>query len=400
MDHQTDPKKSQQPAPAARSLLDVDAEKNSRSPALHQRETSTRTSSTASAVAVVSQEDSTQSIAFSRDAIALGPASESGSLKQLKNRSAQKRFRERQKARSETMETLLLLTTAQLKQTQSKQAPLEARIQLLEALVAASKVSSNTAAPAGLTGALDICKTHGFHYEPHPLLTLSTATPSMQVTLEGRPPTLTLSQIGSMPLTDIAKLYSEYVDELRACLLKLNRQNDPDTIQRLNRLSAELGSLMVCVAFSNPDTFRCMQSSRLDGDVQQMTLPDNLYSALLVPLKFSANQIDDLLWIRRLFHCKLGQLARERRAVVHQMTQSQMDLVHPSEKLSGLTDWAERLKQNGMEEYRTFLQFAVALLQGVYTAKQVAIGAVYVYPSAHKALKMLERRCYIARLDE
>ncbi len=86
---------------------------------------------------------------------------------------------------------------------------------------------------------------------------------------------------------------------------------------------------------------------------------------LQVPLNFSANQIDDLLWIRRLFHCKLGQLARERRAVVHQMTQSQVDLCHPSEKLSGLTDWAERLKQNGMEEYRTFHQFAVALLRGV-----------------------------------
>lgn len=56
--------------------------------------------------------------------------------------------------------------------------------------------------------ALDICKTHGFQHEPDPLLTLLTATPAMQVTLEGRPPTLTLSQIGCMHLTDVAKLYS------------------------------------------------------------------------------------------------------------------------------------------------------------------------------------------------
>ncbi len=55
-------------------------------------------------------------------------------------------------ARSETMESLLLLTTAQLKQTQSKQAPLEARIQLLETLVAASKVSSDAVVSAGFTG--------------------------------------------------------------------------------------------------------------------------------------------------------------------------------------------------------------------------------------------------------
>jgi transcription elongation GreA/GreB family factor len=50
------------------------------------------------------------------------------------------------------MESLLLLTTAQLKQTQSKQAPLEARIQLLETLVAASKVSSDAVVSAGFTG--------------------------------------------------------------------------------------------------------------------------------------------------------------------------------------------------------------------------------------------------------
>lgn len=98
MDHHTDPKQPQQPAPAARSLLDNDTEKNLRSPALHQRTPSTRTLSTASAVALISREDSTQSIgAASRDATASGPASELGSLKQLKNRTAQKRFRERQK---------------------------------------------------------------------------------------------------------------------------------------------------------------------------------------------------------------------------------------------------------------------------------------------------------------
>ena len=51
-------------------------------------------------------------------------------------------------ARSETLEALLLLTTAELKQVQSKQAPLEQRIQLLETLVTASKVSSSAALPA------------------------------------------------------------------------------------------------------------------------------------------------------------------------------------------------------------------------------------------------------------
>ena len=49
---------------------------------------------------------------------------------------------------------------------------------------------------------------HGFQSEPDPLSTVLSPTPTIQVTLEGRPPTLTLSELGHMALTDIAKLYS------------------------------------------------------------------------------------------------------------------------------------------------------------------------------------------------
>ena len=84
-----------------------------------------------------------------------------------------------------------------------------------------------------------------------------------------------------------------------------------------------------------------------------------------VAIDLSAEQTDDIIQLRCLFYRKLGQLARHRKALLSQMGQSQVDTCHASEKLSGLADWGQRLHQNGMEEYRTWLQFALCLMRGV-----------------------------------
>lgn len=53
-------------------------------------------------------------------------------------------------ARSETLEAMLLLTTTELRQMQSKQEPLEKKIQMLETLIAANSVSSSAGLPTSL----------------------------------------------------------------------------------------------------------------------------------------------------------------------------------------------------------------------------------------------------------
>lgn len=92
---------------------------------------------------------------------------------------------------------------------------------------------------------------------------------------------------------------------------------------------------------------------------------DRCAGALQIATDLSVNQTDDILWIRRLFYRKLGQLARHRNALLSQLMQSQVDTCHASEKLTGLTDWGQRLHQNGMDEYCTWLQFALCLMRGV-----------------------------------
>ena len=94
-------------------------------------------------------------------------------------------------------------------------------------------------------------------------------------------------------------------------------------------------------------------------------LQDRCFVTLQVATDLTVHQTDDILWIRRLFYRKLGQLARHRKALLSQITQSQVDTCHASEKLTGLTDWGQCLRQNGLDEYCTWLQFALCLMRGV-----------------------------------
>lgn len=87
--------------------------------------------------------------------------------------------------------------------------------------------------------------------------------------------------------------------------------------------------------------------------------------ALQPVLQYTDGQINDFMHLRRFMNGKLGQLARERRAVLTKMTWSQVDACHPSDKLSKLSTWAEQLQRNGAEEYRTYGQWAIAVFRGV-----------------------------------
>lgn len=78
--------------------------------------------------------------------------------------------------------------------------------------------------------------------------------------------------------------------------------------------------------------------------------------------------------LRRLFYGKIGQLCRERRALLKQMGSDQelgvsIGLDDVSVRLSEVSDLAQRLQANGADEYRTYMQFTSAFLRGVSLAK-------------------------------
>ena len=85
---------------------------------------------------------------------------------------------------------------------------------------------------------------------------------------------------------------------------------------------------------------------------------------------YSPQQIRDLMHLRRLFYSKVGQLCRERKALLRHMANEQdvgadIGLDDISVRLSEVSDFAEQLRANGADEYKTYMQFSSAFSRGV-----------------------------------
>ena len=82
-------------------------------------------------------------------------------------------------------------------------------------------------------------------------------------------------------------------------------------------------------------------------------------------MELSEAQIQDLLYLRRLFCGKIGQLGRERKSLICKLPSESIGISHASDKLDQVTSLAEQLRTNGSEEYRTYMQFASSFYRGV-----------------------------------
>ena len=71
------------------------------------------------------------------------------------------------------------------------------------------------------------------------------------------------------------------------------------------------------------------------------------------------------MYLRRLFCGKIGQLGRSRKDLISKLPSESIGISHASDKLEEVTNLAERLRANGNEEYRTYMQFASSLYRGV-----------------------------------
>ena len=87
-------------------------------------------------------------------------------------------------------------------------------------------------------------------------------------------------------------------------------------------------------------------------------------------VSYTAEQIKDLMHLRQLFYSKVGQLCRERKALLRRMANEQevgasIGLDEVSVRLAEVSDLADQLRANGADEYRTYMQFSSAFSRGV-----------------------------------
>ncbi len=83
----------------------------------------------------------------------------------------------------------------------------------------------------------------------------------------------------------------------------------------------------------------------------------------------SEEQIQDLMLVRRLFCAQMGQLARDRKALLNKLLSvNRVDvnvLMYANDRLAQLTHLTTQLRHHAAAEFQMYLQLAAAFYRGV-----------------------------------
>lgn len=82
-------------------------------------------------------------------------------------------------------------------------------------------------------------------------------------------------------------------------------------------------------------------------------------------LQYTSSQKADLLFLRRLFFGKVGQLARQRKDILQRMSNIEAEQMRDGERHEKLNELSAELRENGREDYRTHVQFTAVMHEGV-----------------------------------
>lgn len=292
--------------------------------------------------------------------------------KLIKNREAQRRFRQRHKARSHDVKTQLAATTAELEELRSRQQHLEARNLLLEKI---SYLSSKQPNHASLDeGHPD----HGAYSAAQPFVQ---HLPSITISLPGQQRTMSLQEASQLSLHQFAALYTDYTCEIGACLLQLRERQDSGVQARMQTLTLEALTLTGRTMLT-PANHRAIVNGRLDDASPVGQKPGKaFYQGILVVLNLSESQVQDLLFIRRLNLTKRCVLSAERTALMQRMAASEAEaLENRCDHLQTVSLLTAQLQQNTAEDRQVYYKLARALYRGVLSSQQLSEAMVHAYP--------------------
>lgn len=330
-----------------------------------------------------------------------------------KNRLAQKRFRQRKKERSETIEAQLAATTSQLHALKLRQRQLEARNDLLEKVAALNKQQSFQDTACKSPGAQST-RLNKWQAETREVILIALEKSGLRRTQQGEAVVLTvhdvdqemaIAEIGMLSLKAFAKLYTAFARKMAVCLLDVSDDSvsSNPSLASLQRWSLECSGLAICFCLGNPDAVTHLNSLNMQtGELFQAPAPDNFHEKLLEVLGFTDSQQQDMLYLRRLFYGKLGQLARERASILQQVDAAEpcgqpsqpmpfnLGFRHTADKLTETQELADQLCANRAEESRTYMYCVVCLYRCIQSSLQHAKMLVHPFPRAADMNQLLD----------
>lgn len=273
------------------------------------------------------------------------------SKKQQQNREHQKRFRQRQKARTKVVENQLASTLTELQELRIHKQQLDQELQ---------QAQGSRAWPTSQSVAH--CETENLeNADSDP-----DVAPSLTISIQGRRQQVTAEEILTMPAEQYAMLWKAYTTELKSCLQLCANARSPAEESRMNQLTFE--TIM-------------LRDNRLKTDVNSARFmssePASFFAELLTVLSLSEEQVQDLMLLRRLFIVKRCLLGSQRARLVVRMQEPSPDLISDALKASSV---ATQLGNNAAQDRQLFHRFTWGVYCGILSAKQSAEVIVHAGP--------------------
>lgn len=304
---------------------------------------------------------------------------------QEKNRRAQRRFRERQKARTSELETKVAELQQRIQNLTVENANLESRNNILEKLVAMRDDKINRMRCTQQSkGSAD----QGFAADFEELLTLT-------VKGEGAELVLSSEDLKKMSHEELAALWNEYVIKLGHYLMQAGPNNTGPAAAQVEALADEVCKLVMRVSLLNPCTAKLLGVTEVakPGEPHVKRVPQSnlapginnyeMWPGIIRCMDLTKQQKSEMRQLRRLYMHKMTKIMEQRReisAVLMASIPAGGEGREIALEYLRAHDQIDKLKANLRDEHTLVLDFVATLLAHILSKHQVAKAIVNAYP--------------------
>ncbi|CAL8471833.1 g11375 [Coccomyxa elongata] len=295
---------------------------------------------------------------------------------QKRNKEAQQRFRDRQKAKLKEaedaadelrrqLEAVVLQKKALEEQLQEFSRTLSQRDELIAQLRAGREV-------AGAAAEVTVPR--------FPCNVTITVYPNQDIRLSR-------ADIVKLQREELVGIWKEYVNALSNLLPSGLVQLSETAAQAVTRLALEATQLMLCVADSSPAMFKSFAACKLDVDTSSEHGEDSLqlWGAVTGYLQLTPKQREDLMQMRIVCLASLSTMIDERNSIHAFLTGAMPAAVGARQTAAQYLkahEGIEQLKLNLKKEHDLKVDWMTAVFCTVFTPEQVARAIVHSYPWA------------------
>ncbi|GLI60214.1 hypothetical protein VaNZ11_002283 [Volvox africanus] len=206
----------------------------------------------------------------------------------------------------------------------------------------------------------------------------------------------TAEAIRSMSSDEVIEAWKEYLKELsRYVVLAENippgQPVPAPVLSRITSITASMSELVHKVAMISPLNVKRLLATNMDLHAM-VPVPESHWARVLLVLGLSERQRRDLLGARERFLSKFEAIVQERTALMGNLTQQAIprSRVFADICSASLTahEAADRLRANLQREHNINMEFVVFVFKGVLEMLQIAKAAVHSYPYYPDVLAM------------